>query len=124
MNAKEAAEQITKLYCTGKDALFKPPREVYGAYVFDCVYPLTERGPTVEPPQLMDDATLPEHVKRAQRMLGPVKSRITQLIVSDSLDGVQVLGVNASEIEIPKPWIMDPDAFRRYPHTRLIDTTT
>jgi len=99
VNAKQAAEQIAELYCTGRDALFRPPREVYGTYVFDCVYPLTERGPTVEPPPLLDDATLPEHVKRVQRMLGPVKSRITMLIVSDSLEGVQVFGFDSSGIK-------------------------
>lgn len=120
MNAKEAAEQIAELYCTGRDALFKPPREVYGTFVFDCLSPLTERGPTVESPPLTNDATLPEHVKRVQRMLGPVKSRITQLIVSDSADGVQVLGFDGSEIEPPKPWIIDPDAFRRYPYTSIV----
>lgn len=108
MNAKEAAEKIAELYCTGRDALFKPPREVYGVFVFDCLYPLTECGPTVDPPPLTEDATFPEHVKRVQRMLGPVKRRVTQLIVSDSADGVQLLGIDSSELEPPKPWIMDP----------------
>ena len=103
MNAKEATEHITKLYCTGRDALLKPPREVYGTYVFDCVYPLIERGPTVEPPPLMDDATLPEHVKRVQRMLGPVKSQIKMLIVSDSLGGVQVFGFDTDGLTNPFP---------------------
>jgi len=120
MTAKEAAEQIVELYCNGPDALFKRPREVCGTYVFDCLWPLTERGPTVEPPPLADNATPLDHMKRVRRMLGPVKSRITQLIVSDSADGVQVSGFDSSKLEPPKPWIMDPDAFRRYPYTSIV----
>lgn len=120
MNAKEAAEQIAELYCSGQDALSRKPREVYGVFVFDCLYPLVERGPTVDPPPLADDATPLEHMNRFQRMLGPVKSQITQLIVSDSADGVQVLGFDASKLAPPKPWIMDPDAFRRYPYQSLV----
>lgn len=120
MNAKEAAGQIAELYCSGQDALLRQPREVNGVFVFDCLHPLVERGPTVDPPPLADEATPLEHMKRVQRMLGPVKSRITQLIVSDSADGFQVLGLDASKQEPPKPWIMDPDAFRRYPYQSLV----
>lgn len=123
MNAKEVAEQISELYCNSREALLKPPREFYGTYIFDCLEPLIEHGPTVEPPPLADSATPTDHMRRFRRMLGPVKSRITQLIVSDSVDGVQILGFDASLLEPPKPWIMNPDAFRRYPYTRLIDGT-
>lgn len=120
MNAKEVAEQISELYCNSREALLKPPREFYGTYIFDCLEPLIEHGPTVEPPPLADNATPLDHMKRVRRMLGPVKSRTTQLIVSDSADGVQVSGFDSSKLEPPKPWIMDPDAFRRYPYTSIV----